>query len=452
MVTRRPRRFRTGSGYLIPISLVLIAAAVLGFELHRESLDVDLVRAMECNDTRAVLRLVDQGADANMHASDRHARTLKEFVFDLIHARASADRSHPGPSVLEIAVAKDNTDAVRALLTHGATQVNAKVVDRQPRGLARTFLLLIAVANGNRAITELLLDHGADVRVRDSRGDTALEYAVWPSQSLSRPLQPVNRSNLSTQTSTDRLMMTRLLIEHGADVHALSSSGQSVLDSAAESGLGNVVHYLLQQGAAPDEGSGDATALYYAALNDDLPMATELLDHGARVQLLTETPPPPIVGARSIPMLRLLLQHGADINAIGGTGNESARTALHRAVTQGDVAVAEFLLAHGANANRDCSKMDTPLMLAAQNRDTRLLQLLLERGATVEVKTGDGLTALMYAVQYSSDKGVELLLHYGADLHTRNDAGETPLSMAERNSNAPLMKRLLGAGANHDKR
>ena len=84
---------------------------------------------------------------------------------------------------------------------------------------------------------------------------------------------------------------TRLLVEHGADVHAVSTTFGNVtpLHSAAAGGSAEIVHVLLAAGAdANARQNGGFTALHAAAQNGDAAMVRDLLDHGAAVDPRTE--------------------------------------------------------------------------------------------------------------------------------------------------------------------
>ena len=82
-----------------------------------------------------------------------------------------------------------------------------------------------------------------------------------------------------------------LLVDHGADVHAVSPTFGNVtpLHSAAAGGSAEIVHVLLAAGADPNaRQNGGFTALHAAAQNGDVAMTRDLLAHGAEVDVPTE--------------------------------------------------------------------------------------------------------------------------------------------------------------------
>ena len=83
----------------------------------------------------------------------------------------------------------------------------------------------------------------------------------------------------------------RLLVDHGADVHAVSPTFGDVtpLHSAAAGASAEIVHLLLEADADPNaRQNGGFTALHAAAQNGDAAMARDLLDHGADVDAATD--------------------------------------------------------------------------------------------------------------------------------------------------------------------
>jgi ankyrin repeat protein len=91
---------------------------------------------------------------------------------------------------------------------------------------------------------------------------------------------------------------------------------------------------------------------------------------------------------------RLLIERGADLEA-RSTNREFALNAapLHSAVAARQRDVIEVLLDAGADVNAVQHAGYTPLLEAAQSGDSELVELLLERGADPDAKLDDGRTA-----------------------------------------------------------
>ena len=117
------------------------------------------------------------------------------------------------------------------------------------------------------------------------------------------------------------------------------------------------------------------TALHLAIFGDEGEAARVLIEHGADVnQLSTSTiaTVPPLGTAafvRSVPLARLLLDAGADVD-----GHErSGFTALHAAAENGDSDLARELLARGASREIRTTEGKTAADLAVNDDLRRLL-------------------------------------------------------------------------------
>ncbi|HEY6507681.1 MAG TPA: ankyrin repeat domain-containing protein [Vicinamibacterales bacterium] len=84
---------------------------------------------------------------------------------------------------------------------------------------------------------------------------------------------------------------------------------------------------------------------------------------------------------------------------------------------------------------------------AAMRGDRGALRAALARKADVNVAQVDGSTALHWAVERDDIEIVDLLLRSGARVAARTREGVTPLRLAAINGSAPMLDRLLKAGA-----
>ncbi len=80
-------------------------------------------------------------------------------------------------------------------------------------------------------------------------------------------------------------------------------------------------------------------------------------------------------------LARLLLEHGADPNAVAYENNHEQTTPVILAAWEGGIEVLELLLKSGADPNVQSSNGVTPLSTALRHKNTDRVELLKEHGA-----------------------------------------------------------------------
>ena len=101
---------------------------------------------------------------------------------------------------------------------------------------------------------------------------------------------------------------------------------------------------------------------------------------------------------------------------------------------------------------RDVTTGETALHIVTQRRDITWLTYLLAKGANVNMRDARGVTALQLASNLGWLDGVELLVAQKARIDDANDAGETPLIFAVHRRDIPMMRVLLKAGADPERK
>ena len=105
--------------------------------------------------------------------------------------------------------------------------------------------------------------------------------------------------------------------------------------------------------------------------------------------------------------VKALLDAGADVNL---PSRESMKvTPLASAAAAKQTELARVLIAHGANVNARAASGHVPLHEAAANGNVELVKLLIDSGADANAKTDDGKTPLDFAIEYKRDEVVDLL-------------------------------------------
>jgi hypothetical protein len=144
-------------------------------------------------------------------------------------------------------------------------------------------------------------------------------------------------------------------------------------------------------------------------------------------------------------ILSLLIEHGADIEGLNGSG--SGWTPLNFASSHGRLEVGQCLLDRGANIETRDSQGRTPLILAAQQGHVEFARMLLERGAVIDAQDEGGKSALHFAAEDGSTQAVQLLLEHGADVNVRSNSGSIPSELALSNRHQEIVELIAACCA-----
>lgn len=254
-------------------------------------------------------------------------------------------------------------------------------------------LLMVASLHASPAIMDFLLTQGADPKLSNPLGATALHWiAGGPAEYAAK---------------------TELLLQHGADPNATSQLGRTPLTiAAAFPGNAAALRLLLAKGADPKkvDANGDGP-LGNAATSADTQMMKILLEAGANpnergirgpamrglTALMRATM------ANCLECVELLLARGADPNAVSdpprvvkaGLQDVGKLTALLMAAQWNQLAIAKALVAAGAHLEAADARGLTPYLIAhtLEDQNPRVAEFLAARGARTDVKSKDGESA-----------------------------------------------------------
>ena len=163
----------------------------------------------------------------------------------------------------------------------------------------------------------------------------------------------------------------------------------------------------------------------------------------------------PVLGsaivANNVEAVRLLIEHGADVNAVDANGNAMLPWAAARGYTE----IVELLLDAGADVNATMTLEGiftgedvSALYYAAAGNHVETAELLIARGADMNHAGGTfGESALHAAAGENFVEMTGLLLANGADINLQDKSGKTPLHWAAANSSAETARVLIENGA-----
>ncbi len=204
----------------------------------------------------------------------------------------------------------------------------------------------------------------------------------------------------------------------------------------------------------------DTTPLHYAALYGSTESVRILLEHGADVNLRNKSGATPLLyGAYSFDKTRLLVEKGADVNV----KSAGEMTPLLVAVSvHGNTPAVRYLIDKGADVKAIGPLGSDALQTAALKGDADMIRLLLKKGADPRRVDGGGFSALLNAFNDPDQERVKILLDAGSDVNAANTfSGEvkngpitlvhmTPLFLAMPGAPVSTIKVLLTAGAHPD--
>lgn len=185
-------------------------------------------------------------------------------------------------------------------------------------------------------------------------------------------------------------------------------------------------------------------ALWPAAYRGHEPVVKLLLEHGAQPDIIGDFGETALHAAASeghISVIDTLSRHGADVNATTPRGV----TALMEASDRGNVAVVQRLIEYDADVNQlnldPESEHANALQAAAQKGNLELVRLLVENGADVNLQGPYG-TALHAAWDGGQDGNFRFLLENGADVNVVGSAGTILHVLCSTRQEHPLFPML----------
>ena len=394
-----------------------------------------------------------QDVDSKVNWIQLHAACFEGNAQDVtVLLEANTDVNHvnsAGYTPLHIAVAKNDIDLVTLLIDQNV-DVNCVTSRRQTP-------LHVAAENGNDMIIQKLIVMNADPNVKDAIGNTSLHLSVqmkqWPK--LHNTAANADTVNVPYQACSIQTIQT--LINHGAEVNAVSSRCQSPLWLACCDGQNEFVKILLHAGSNANITDKNGDSSLHSAISGCCSRETiqEIIDHGAHVNAANDIGDTALllaIGNAQAEIVRVLLTAKADPNIANADGDASLHAAA--AVFCNEETLQEIIKYH-ADVNAVNKRGRTPLLLSCFGQ-TDSVKVLLKAGADPSISDEEGFSCLHAAVDGRCNKDtLQTLILHGAHTDAKRNDGTTALLSACRTGQSESVMFLLKEGAdvniiNHD--
>ncbi|MHC4644707.1 MAG: ankyrin repeat domain-containing protein [Planctomycetota bacterium] len=382
--------------------------------------------------------LIENGAD--IEARDRWGATPLLKATDLavvkLLLRHGADfrvTNHRGYSVLHHAAYEGNMELAKLWIELGVDLEQLYAKGGTP--------LLCAASRDHNNVVELLLEKRAHIGACDNEGQTALHKAAWGNS----------------------VKVMKLLLARGMKTDVIDKAGETPLHEAARVGLRcfDSAVLLLSNGAnvnIPDKQG--RTALHHAVRDPNERLVRVLLEHGADPNVRDKFNRTPlwesvaVDNGPNIESVKLLLRAGAETDVIP---YDAGCTELHQAVAMVRLDLVKLLLAHGADVNAGTVRVRYWLFRARQRGPWNRAPLHIAARA-LPVMNGRRAYALRRPRPLSKEiivngaarvEMVELLLSHGADINAVDTESKAPLDVAREHGNEEIAATLCQHGAKH---
>eukprot|EP00003_Mantamonas_plastica_P004478 TRINITY_DN1354_c2_g1_i6.p1 TRINITY_DN1354_c2_g1~~TRINITY_DN1354_c2_g1_i6.p1 ORF type:complete len:3511 (+),score=1204.02 TRINITY_DN1354_c2_g1_i6:206-10534(+) len=377
--------------------------------------------------------LVESGAHLN--PKNRYKETpllttsaegLSEAVAALLEEGADIDCYGEGKNTaMHLACYSGHADTLEVLLEAGVSTDQRNATESTP--------LHMAASKGRAECVAILLSVGANANCTNNTGNTPLMLAVRGQhvdvvQLLLRSGSKLDMTNKLGESVLHMLrdrIIAKICVKASKNLDLQSDAGDTPLTKAITEAHPDVVTVLIQGGANVNKcNNQQESPLFLSCLKTNSQMAVQLMQAGADCEVKGPDDMQPLHAAAmlgTVEVMTALIEAGASVKSVNSEGNTPAH------LTDSPAAL-KILLTHGASVDARNKYQEVPLHTAAATRNKVGVDLLLGAGGEPNVQDDNGVTPLHIAAKLGQLEIVRALL----------DAGANPDVVEKRHKSAPV--------------
>jgi serine/threonine-protein phosphatase 6 regulatory ankyrin repeat subunit B len=314
--------------------------------------------------------------------------------------------------------------------------------------------IMFAAGGGHNDTIKLLLENKADVNVVVKGTPEYIEQVGKAILEGKEDVEPHKDgvTALMVAAQGGYLKATEMLIDAGAVVDVKDEEEMSPLLNAVKGNHGEVAKLLLKNGANPNDFYVDDKQKTHNLLMDSIVVnntefSIMLIEKGANVSYTDDAGVTPLTQAAylgQLSVVKALIQNNADVSAANNEGINSVIAAS----SEGFDEVLEVLLStKKADVNSKDKDGTNALMAASIRGHKTVVDRLIKHGADVNAQNVDGHSALMFA--YNGKSQVETLLNKYGDVYAK-DENTTRIIRDALQTHVDVLTSLLQNGAKAD--